>query len=305
MHVLETFDAIASRQHGVAGMRQLLDAGLTRAEVNRAVGYGALVPVADGVYRGLGVGTTFEVELSAALITNGRFAVASHRSAAYLWGFDWGEAPVVEITVIRTASSRTTAVVVHRPRQIDPNVIWEARGFPATSPLKTLVDLAEVVEVDLLPRVVESALLTRRMSVELIRRTCERLDNPKWKGPKRLLNVIDARVLGSQLPDSRPEVLFAELCERYAVPQPVFQLRIRMPDGSTRRIDFAYPDPKLAIEVDGWASHLDWSRFQDDRVRQNELALLGWQFLRFTWDQIVNRPDWVAATVLAALERLG
>ena len=53
--------------------------------------------------------------------------------------------------------------------------------------------------------------------------------------------------------------------------------------GRTRYIDVAFPELKIAIEVDGRLAHDDWSdRFDDDRARQNDLLAAGWRVLRFT-----------------------
>ena len=58
------------------------------------------------------------------------------------------------------------------------------------------------------------------------------------------------------------------------------------------RIDIAFPEEKLAIEVDGWSYH---GRFKDDFKkglrRQNILSEHGWSFLRFTADDIFNHLD--------------
>ena len=63
------------------------------------------------------------------------------------------------------------------------------------------------------------------------------------------------------------------------------------------RIDVAFPGLKLAIEVDGFAYHSDRSRFQRDRTRQNDLTSLGWRIVRFTWADLVERPDYVLRTI--------
>ena len=38
-------------------------------------------------------------------------------------------------------------------------------------------------------------------------------------------------------------------------------------------VDIAFPKQKVAIEVDGWAFHSDQEVFQNDRKRQNAIAL--------------------------------
>lgn len=68
-------------------------------------------------------------------------------------------------------------------------------------------------------------------------------------------------------------------------------------------IDFALLDLYIAIEVDGRAHHSDRHSFEHDRARQNDLTLRGWLVLRFTWEQITGNPEWVIATIEAAIEQ--
>jgi very-short-patch-repair endonuclease len=66
-------------------------------------------------------------------------------------------------------------------------------------------------------------------------------------------------------------------------------------------IDVAFPAAKLAVEIDGWAWHTDVDRFRADRHKGNALVGAGWQLLRFTWHDLVHRPDHVLAEIRAAL----
>lgn len=67
------------------------------------------------------------------------------------------------------------------------------------------------------------------------------------------------------------------------------------------QIDVAFPNQQVAIEVDGLAFHSDTDAFHNDRKRQNALALLGWQILRFTWLDLTQYPDRVIAEIKRAL----
>jgi very-short-patch-repair endonuclease len=66
-------------------------------------------------------------------------------------------------------------------------------------------------------------------------------------------------------------------------------------------VDIAFPEQKVAIEVDGWAFHSDQQAFQHDRRRQNYLILHGWQVLRFTWLDLVEYPQRVLAAIRSAI----
>ncbi|MGH3566112.1 MAG: DUF559 domain-containing protein [Pseudonocardia sp.] len=67
------------------------------------------------------------------------------------------------------------------------------------------------------------------------------------------------------------------------------------------RIDLAFPAAMVAIEVDGWAWHVDAERFPADRRKGNALVRVGWGLLRFTWHDLDGRPAEVLAEIVETL----
>ena len=65
-------------------------------------------------------------------------------------------------------------------------------------------------------------------------------------------------------------------------------------------VDCLWSDKRLIVEVDGYGSHGTRTAFEEDRARDVELRLLGFQVLRFTYLTVVYKPERVAA----ALRRL-
>ncbi|HKR51407.1 MAG TPA: DUF559 domain-containing protein [Pseudonocardiaceae bacterium] len=68
-------------------------------------------------------------------------------------------------------------------------------------------------------------------------------------------------------------------------------------------IDLVFPALRVAIEVDGWAGHVTADRFVQDRRRQNAVVNLQWTVLRFTWHDLVGRPDGVLDEIRFALSQ--
>ncbi|MBW0106513.1 endonuclease domain-containing protein, partial [Pseudonocardia sp. KRD291] len=66
-------------------------------------------------------------------------------------------------------------------------------------------------------------------------------------------------------------------------------------------VDVAFPATRVAIEVDGWAWHVDTERFATDRRKGNALVGAGWSLLRFTWADLTERPGEVVGQIRAAL----
>ena len=67
------------------------------------------------------------------------------------------------------------------------------------------------------------------------------------------------------------------------------------------KVDVGFPGPKVALEADGFAFHSGPVEFQVDRERQNAIALLGWQVLRFTWLDLTEYPQRVLAVIRSAI----
>jgi very-short-patch-repair endonuclease len=117
--------------------------------------------------------------------------------------------------------------------------------------------------------------------------------------PAALRRVLDGRPPGTAATESELETRFVQLLRRAGLPEPVRQYEVYDGFALVGRIDFAYPDRRLAIELDGLGAHAD--RFQRDRTRQNGLVLMGWTVLRFTWADVVDRPEYVLAALTSAL----
>ena len=99
------------------------------------------------------------------------------------------------------------------------------------------------------------------------------------------------------------EFRFLLLAQRHSLPAMVFQHEVRI-GRRTFRIDAAYPELKLAIEVDGYETRSSPEAFAEDIERQNALVLEGWPILRFPWSRVVGDSAAVAADILRALRTL-
>ena len=117
--------------------------------------------------------------------------------------------------------------------------------------------------------------------------------------------ILDERALGRVAADGQLEPRMARLLRNAGLPPAVYHHVIRDREGRfLAEVDFAHPELLLATEVDGWAVHSTPRAMGKDFVRQNGLVPYGWRVLRFTWDQVVRRPEYVAATIGACLSGL-
>ncbi len=226
-------------------------------------------------------------------------AVASHRAAANLWRLDGIEDDLVEVTVPHGVSLRRGAV--HRSGDLADFEVVEREEIPCTDPTRTLIDLGAVVGDDVVERALESALRRRLTRLPRLEWRLKQLAQHGRAGPPSLRRVLDCRPSNAPPTESDLETRFLQVLRAAGVREPVRQHRVKLPDGGTARLDFAYPDKLLFIETDGWDPHRSRRAFVRDRRRENQVVLLGWKPLRFTWPDVVNRPGQVAAEVAAAL----
>jgi len=108
-------------------------------------------------------------------------------------------------------------------------------------------------------------------------------------------------VRDSRPAESRLEVKVARLIRASALPLPERQFEVRA--GVRRyRLDFAWPQRRVALEADGRRTHSDAAAFQRDRNRWSALAARGWLVLFATWADVTRRPGDLVAQVATALE---
>jgi very-short-patch-repair endonuclease len=88
------------------------------------------------------------------------------------------------------------------------------------------------------------------------------------------------------------------------LPEPTLHHRVLDGDRFVAEVDLAYPEHRIAIECDG-SIHLVEEVRDRDLTRQNDLILVGWTVLRFSYERLRTRPEAVLAEIRAALEAVG
>ena len=218
--------------------------------------------VAVGVYRLAGVPVTWKQRAMAACLVAGPGAVVSHRSAAVLWGISGFRPGRLEITVPVGRSNRNALARVHR------STVKAVRrdGVPVTTVARTIADLATVVGGDMLEEAVDDVLCRRLVPLDELRRL---------QGNRALRAVLEAWH-GDALPAGVAEMRVVRELLAAGLPQPARQHEIRE---AAARVDLAYPDHRLAMELDGFRWHAGRGPFRSDRRRRNRIEAAGWRLL--------------------------
>lgn len=289
-------DRIATVQHGLITTAQLEHLGVPRATLHGWRQAKRLISVQPRVDRVAGAPVTWEQQVLAAVLSAGRAAAASHRAAGRIWGIYQGDAPA-EIVVPTGRSARLHGdVVVHHTTDDVP--VIRRNGIPTTNPMRTIIDLGAIARDRIVEDALDRALVDRLCGLPAVEWELARVARPGRRGAGVLHRVLDQRALADDRPDGLLEPRFARLVQRYNLPKPVFQYQI-----GPYRLDFAYLDVKLGIEVDGYSVHGARRAFHADRRRQNALVAMGWSLLRFTWHDVVRKARAVAESVMEARKR--
>jgi very-short-patch-repair endonuclease len=294
----ERLAALATEQHGVVHLQQARGCGLTQQGVSRRLRARRLLEVHPCVFRVAGAPDTHLAALQAAALAVGPDGVVSHRSAAWLWGLLSHEDTVVEVTVSRSRGPSLHGVAVHRSRDLVAGHSTVRSGIPVTNPLRTLVDLGAVCSRWTVEDALDRGLSDRRFTVAAVEWMLHEVARPGRRGCGVLRTVLDERALGAAPPDGLLEPRMARLLRSHGLPEAVFQHPV--PEARAR-LDFAYPEQRLAIEVDGYEVHGTRRAMDADHERHNRLVGAGWTVLRYTWHQVVREPAKVADSVRSAL----
>ena len=299
-------------QQALVTRRQVLAAGGSGSVIDRRLASRAWEIAERGVYALAGVPWTWRRNL-AAVVLSVAGAQASHRAAATLLGAHWDDRAVapIELTVptghTPVRSFERTRVrmpevplVIHECVDIDHSHPVLVDGIPTTGPLRLALDLGSVVSFDQYRRSVAALRRMHGVDWPSLARIYGRHSVQGRNGCGALRDLL-ARHFGAEgVPDEVVEAMCADLLVAAGLPAPVHQLELLRPDGKGARLDLAYPDLRIGIETEG-SIHREVEVRQADSTRGNQLVLLGWKILTFTWEDVVFRPQHVVQTVRAAL----
>jgi hypothetical protein len=260
---------LGAGQHGVLALGQLQSLGLTTNAVQKRAAAGRLFRIHRGVY-GLVPGSLLSREgrWMAAVLASGRCAALSHRSAAHLHGLRETSRERIDV-IIPSAFARTVpGVDVHRSATLTDRDVTAIDSIPVTTFARTALDLAAVAKQRAVERVIEEAVNRGVFDLWAINDQLER--NPKHPGAPGLRAALGPDRAG--LTDSDLEELFIAIWWPTGLPRPRTRFYIDPGDGGPLiRADFAWPEAKFDLEVDGSRYHAPAQRRRRDYRRDQAL----------------------------------
>lgn len=291
----------ACRHHGITTIDAL---DLTQRQIDHCCSTDVLRRVYDGVYADPTHPPSALQDLAAAVAAGGPACAAWGRSAGVLWRM-WPEHPTCPEVVVPYGRPRLIAgATVHRSRALEATLITSRDHIRVTKPLVTVLDIGVVASPTDVGDVIIRGLQLKLFSVGDVRATIDRFARPGRTGMVVARNALEMIVIGTRPAQSVLEFRFHLGPARHGLPPYSYQHEVRI-GRKKYLIDFAYPDVKLAIEVNGYEFHASPASQASDMFRRNQLSLAGWSVLEFDWTRVVKDAPAVAIEILTKLEQLG
>lgn len=267
-------------QGGVVTSAQALTC-LTRRGLEAYVKSGALQRIWHGIY-GRGQ-LTIELQLRGLDLATGTTVAACLGTAAAAYGFDTERR--TELHVLNPVGRRlhsTAGLFVHR-RDGAPMAL--VAGRPATAPAWTAIEVARGLRRPRMLATLDAALRSGTCSRDELQHGIER-----QSGRRGIVTVRELLSLASPLAESPMESEARLVMIDGGLPPPVLQYEVVDLNGRTWRLDFAWPEFRVAAEYDGIDWHSGPEAFLRDRRRTSALQELGWLVVPIVAGDVRYRP---------------
>jgi len=225
--------------------------------------------------------------IMAAVLVHGPEAVASHRTAAWLWDLLPPRGNDVYVTVPAAGRARRKGIVLQQVRELHFEDRAVKQAIPVTALGRTLIDVFSSESEERTERALEQAERMNLFDGRAIDEACERA--PNRKGVKR----IRARLKQHRAPAlsrSAFERRFLIFCRKHKLPTPEMNAWVE-----GYELDAVWRKQKTAVELDDFYTHRTQRSFESDRRRDSKLDSLDWHVLRVTPERLKAEPAELAA----------
>jgi very-short-patch-repair endonuclease len=291
-------DRLASRQHGVVSGSQLRQAGFDKHAVARRLASGKWRQFDYRVFGLSSAAPTWERQVWIALLSRPR-AVVGGRSAAHLLGFPGFPRSRPVIVVPGSANARSQIAKVIRSEHFEELEVVRVRGFPVTSVAETLLALVGEMSAIRFEQLLDELLLSGKLKLEQLEMVTAREIGRRRRGIALLRALLEDRLpTASSYDASYLERLLERLLRTLQIPEWLREYQFSL-GGRENRVDVYVPLWRLVIEADGRNWHARVRDFEEDRRRDNELAMKGIQVIRLTYRMLKSDPEGCRQTILA------
>lgn len=286
-------DRLLAEQGGVVTAAQALSF-LTRRGLEANLKSGALQKVWHGIY-GRGK-VTAALRLRGLDLLAGTTVAACMHTAAAAHGFDTED--ISNLHVLNPGGRRlhsTRGLVVHRR---DGAPLTVVRGRPTTAPPWTAIEVARSLRRPRALATLDAALRSGTCSRGELARAIE-----LQSGRRGVVNARELLPLASPLAESPMESEARLVMIDGGLPLPVLQHELIDLTGRLWRLDFAWPEFRVAAEYDGVDWHSGPDAFRRDRTRSAALQDMVWVVVPIIAEDVRHQPAQLVRRLNARLSR--
>ena len=266
---------------------------MTRQQLDVQVRKGGLVRVWRGIY--CLREPDLMVKLHALDMLIDGHAVACMHTAAALYGFGVVDDGSVHVLDPGSRLRPTSGLVVHQ-RHGAPTTLVASRH--ATAPAWTAVELARQVGrprgLATLDAAVRSGWCTAAELEEAVERQRARREIVAVRG---LLPLVDPRAESAMESEARLAM------HDHGLPRPELQYVIGGRDGECWRVDFAWPDARVAVEYESVEWHAGRAEMLRDKARFAGVQEVGWTVIPVVVDDVRRTPGRMCERIAGHLSR--
>jgi hypothetical protein len=203
----------------------------------------------------------------------------------------------ITLTVRHGSHARVAGAIVHQIDDLAPAHVTSMNGLPVSRVARALVEVAATVGERRLGDMVDDVVWARRASLLRVSACLRQVARPGKPGIAKLARVLDARSDGPVPAGSDLERSMFGALAVGGLPVPARQTPLPGRGLAEGLVDASYSDARVILEADGRRWHTRIRDLAKDHVRDGEAARVGWETLRFVYEQIVEEPGEVCATV--------
>jgi hypothetical protein len=280
------------RAGGIATTEQLLTV-MTRQQLDVQVKKGGLVRVWYGVYASKPPDVVGR--LAALDLFMGQEAVCCMGTAAALYGFDVQNSTAIHVLDPGVRVRPTTGLMVHQRVGAQ---LQRVAGRLATAPGWTAVEVARELHRPRALAILDAALHSMWCSrADLEKAIREQKGRRGIVAVRELFQYADARAESAMESEARLVMI------DHGLPLPELQYEISGRDGELWRVDFAWPDVRVAAEYESVEWHVGRAEMLKDKRRLAGVQELGWTVIPIVVDDVRKYPARLAQRIDSHLSR--
>ena len=224
-------------------------------------------------------------------------AVVSGPSAAVLWRVQVGDPDDdVELTVPPGSTVCRVPGIRVRRRGLGPDDLTVTRHVRATTAEATAIDLARIGSLEDAVVLVDRFITEGATDLAAVRAAARGIEGRGCRQVRRAVELADG------LAGSPQETRLRLLLHGSPLPRPVAQFVVRDAGGFVARVDFAWPEARVAVEYEGMWHGESPQQVAADRRRLNRLTAAGWTVVFVTAADLHRLGD-VVDRIARALAR--